>query len=90
MLDPYSLVKSNKTKLFHLGFENSKGNIKEKIKLFIFQLDYIINIFIPFFSTKKTGSGIGLSLCKQIMLLHKGNVQVQSIEGEGSAFLLHF
>jgi two-component system nitrogen regulation sensor histidine kinase NtrY len=48
------------------------------------------NIFIPFFSTKKTGSGIGLSLCKQIMLLHKGNIQVQSIEGEGSAFLMQF
>ena len=48
------------------------------------------NIFIPFFSTKKSGSGIGLSLCKQIMLLHKGNIQVQSIEGEGSAFMLHF
>jgi two-component system nitrogen regulation sensor histidine kinase NtrY len=37
-------------------------------------------IFIPFFSTRKTGSGIGLSLCKQIMLLHKGNIQVLSIE----------
>jgi len=48
------------------------------------------NIFIPFFSTKKTGSGIGLSLCKQIMLLHKGNIQVQSIEGEGSSFLMQF
>ena len=48
------------------------------------------NIFIPFFSTKKTGSGIGLSLCKQILLLHKGNVQVQSAEGVGSSFLLHF
>jgi nitrogen fixation/metabolism regulation signal transduction histidine kinase len=48
------------------------------------------NIFIPFFSTKKTGSGIGLSLCKQIMLLHRGNIQVQSIEGGGSAFLLNF
>lgn len=48
------------------------------------------NIFIPFFSTKKTGSGIGLSLCKQIMMLHKGNIQVQSKEGEGTAFLLHF
>jgi len=47
-------------------------------------------IFIPFFSTRKTGSGIGLSLCKQIMLLHKGNIQVQSIEGTGSAFLLSF
>jgi signal transduction histidine kinase len=48
------------------------------------------NIFIPFFSTKKSGSGIGLSLCKQILLLHKGNIQVQSAEGVGSAFLLHF
>ncbi|PWK77376.1 histidine kinase/DNA gyrase B/HSP90-like ATPase [Mucilaginibacter oryzae] len=47
-------------------------------------------IFIPFFSTRKTGSGIGLSLCKQIMLLHKGNIQVQSTEGKGSAFILSF
>jgi len=52
--------------------------------------EVVDNIFIPFFSTKKNGSGIGLSLCKQIMLLHNGNIQVQSIEGEGSAFLLHF
>ena len=52
--------------------------------------EVIENIFIPFFSTKKTGSGIGLSLCKQILLLHRGNIQVQSIEGEGSAFSLHF
>jgi nitrogen fixation/metabolism regulation signal transduction histidine kinase len=47
-------------------------------------------IFIPFFSTKKSGSGIGLSLCKQIMMLHKGNIQVQSIDKEGTAFLLQF
>ncbi len=47
-------------------------------------------IFIPFFSTKKSGSGIGLSLCKQIMMLHKGNIQVQSVQGEGTAFLLQF
>jgi two-component system, NtrC family, nitrogen regulation sensor histidine kinase NtrY len=52
--------------------------------------ELIEKIFIPFFSTRKTGSGIGLSLCKQIMLLHKGTIQVQSVEGEGSAFLLYF
>jgi two-component system, NtrC family, nitrogen regulation sensor histidine kinase NtrY len=47
-------------------------------------------IFIPFFSTRKSGSGIGLSLCKQIMMLHKGHIQVQSTEGEGTAFSLQF
>lgn len=47
-------------------------------------------IFIPFFTTKKSGSGIGLSLCKQIMMLHKGNIQVHSQEGVGTAFTLHF
>ncbi|MCC8424899.1 PAS domain-containing sensor histidine kinase [Mucilaginibacter sp. UR6-11] len=52
--------------------------------------ELIDKIFIPFFSTRKSGSGIGLSLCKQIMMLHKGNIQVQSVEGEGSAFILLF
>ncbi len=52
--------------------------------------ELIDKIFIPFFSTRKTGSGIGLSLCKQIMLLHKGNIQVQSGEGKGSVFILQF
>jgi signal transduction histidine kinase len=50
--------------------------------------DTIDKIFIPFFSTKKTGSGIGLSLCKQIMLLHKGSIHVNSIPGKGTAFLI--
>jgi len=47
-------------------------------------------IFIPFFTTKKNGSGIGLSLSKQIMMLHRGTIQIQSIEGAGTSFLLHF
>ena len=52
--------------------------------------DLMEKIFIPFFSTRKTGSGIGLSLCKQIMMLHKGNIKVQSVIGEGTAFSLFF
>jgi two-component system, NtrC family, nitrogen regulation sensor histidine kinase NtrY len=52
--------------------------------------DIMENIFIPFFSTKKSGSGIGLSLCKQIMMLHKGNIHVHSIVGEGTVFTLRF
>jgi signal transduction histidine kinase len=47
-------------------------------------------IFIPFYSTKKTGSGIGLSLSKQIMLLHNGRIQVQSEEGKGAVMSLIF
>ena len=47
-------------------------------------------IFIPFFSTKKTGSGIGLSLSKQIMRQHDGNITVKSKLGEGTEFLLRF
>ncbi len=52
--------------------------------------EVIEKIFIPFFSTKKNGSGIGLSLCKQIVLLHKGTIQVQSVKGEGTAFIMQF
>ena len=47
-------------------------------------------IFIPFFTTKKKGSGIGLSLSKQIMRRHKGNIQVRSTIGEGTVFKLIF
>jgi two-component system nitrogen regulation sensor histidine kinase NtrY len=47
-------------------------------------------IFIPFFSTKKTGSGIGLSLSKQIMLQHEGRITVKSKLGEGTEFVLRF
>jgi nitrogen fixation/metabolism regulation signal transduction histidine kinase len=47
-------------------------------------------IFIPFFSTKKNGSGIGLSLSREIIKLHKGRLQIQSQVGEGSAFTVLF
>lgn len=47
-------------------------------------------IFVPFFTTKTSGSGIGLSLCKQIMNRHGGNITVQSIVGQGSCFTLQF
>ncbi|WP_373059932.1 PAS domain-containing sensor histidine kinase [Zunongwangia sp. H14] len=47
-------------------------------------------IFIPFFTTKKKGSGIGLSLSKQIMTLHGGKIQINSLVGEGTAVVLSF
>ncbi len=47
-------------------------------------------IFIPFFTTKKSGSGIGLSLSKQIMRNHKGAISVRSIINNGTEFTLKF
>ena len=52
--------------------------------------DLLDSIFIPFFTTRPNGSGIGLSLAKQIMQLHQGSIQVHSVEGAGSAFQLWF
>ncbi|MGN7786080.1 sensor histidine kinase [Niabella sp. 22666] len=52
--------------------------------------DVMEKVFVPFFSTKASGSGIGLSLCKQIMLLHKGNIYVKSVPGSGTVFYLQF
>jgi signal transduction histidine kinase len=52
--------------------------------------ELIDKIFVPFFTTRKNGSGIGLSLCKQIMLLHHGNIKVSSVVGKGSEFVMTF
>lgn len=41
-------------------------------------------IFTPFFTTKKSGNGIGLTLSKQIMLVHNGNITVESESKSGT------
>jgi two-component system nitrogen regulation sensor histidine kinase NtrY len=41
-------------------------------------------VFVPFFTTKEEGSGIGLSLSRQIIRMHKGQIEMQSAEGEGT------
>ncbi|MCF8302262.1 MAG: GHKL domain-containing protein [Bacteroidales bacterium] len=52
--------------------------------------DIMDKIFMPFFTSKKHGSGIGLSLSRQIMHLHKGNITVKSKLEEGTVFTLTF
>ncbi len=47
-------------------------------------------IFIPFYTTKKNGSGIGLSLSRQLMQLHGGQLTAESEPGRGSTFRLIF
>ena len=52
--------------------------------------DNIENIFMPFFTTKEGGSGIGLSLSRQIMRMHKGTITVRSEPEEETVFILKF
>lgn len=47
-------------------------------------------IFVPFFTTKPTGSGIGLSICKQTMMLHGGTISVVSVPNKHTTFTLKF
>lgn len=52
--------------------------------------DIIDDIFIPFYTTKDNGSGIGLSLSRQIMRLHNGTIRVTSIPNKETVFTLMF
>jgi len=52
--------------------------------------DLLDKIFMPFFTSKKEGSGIGLSLSRQIMQMHKGAISVKSKPEEGTVFTLTF
>ena len=53
-------------------------------------IDNMDNIFIPFYTTRTKGSGIGLSFAKQIMRLHNGQISVKSDIGKGAEFILRF
>ncbi|SDW17683.1 Histidine kinase-, DNA gyrase B-, and HSP90-like ATPase [Hydrobacter penzbergensis] len=86
-------VKStNQPRIILAGYQSGNGKtiIKVADNGLGIPAEIMDKIFIPFFSTKKHGSGIGLSLCKQIMMLHRGNIQVQSATSEGTVFMLLF
>ncbi len=62
-----------------IGFwDNGKGIPAEQLE----------DIFIPFFTTRKEGSGLGLSLVKQIITAHGGNISVESVPGEYTRFTI--
>lgn len=52
--------------------------------------DNLDSIFIPFFTTKQAGSGIGMSIVKQIISLNGGRINVQSSPGQGTVVTLNF
>lgn len=60
--------------------DNGSGIIKEALA----------RVFVPFFTTKKTGSGIGLSLSRQIMQMHGGSLSVESEPNVKTVFRLKF
>jgi nitrogen fixation/metabolism regulation signal transduction histidine kinase len=51
---------------------------------------HVDDIFVPFFTTKRSGSGVGLSVSRQIMALNKGSLTVKTALGSGSEFTLQF
>jgi two-component system nitrogen regulation sensor histidine kinase NtrY len=60
--------------------DNGSGIIKEALE----------HIFVPFYTTKRSGSGIGLSLSRQIMQMHNGSITVESEPDVKTCFTLRF
>jgi nitrogen fixation/metabolism regulation signal transduction histidine kinase len=52
--------------------------------------DILDEIFVPFFTTRDNGSGIGLSFARQVMVMHNGSIEVQSVKNEMTSFDLYF
>lgn len=48
------------------------------------------NIFVPFFTTKRRGTGVGLSISRQLVVLNKGMISVKTLVGAGTEFILRF
>ena len=46
-------------------------------------------VFIPFFTTKQKGTGIGLSIVKKILNMHGGSINFQTCEGRGTTFFIN-
>ncbi len=46
--------------------------------------EHLGKLFVPFFTTKAKGTGLGLALCRQIVLLHGGSIEISSKKGEGT------
>ena len=48
----------------------------------------ITKLFIPFFTTKAQGTGLGLPICERILREHQGEIEIESVPGQGTRFVL--
>lgn len=80
--NPYISVKYRleSTKLYIDVIDNGKG----------IELDDLEKIFVPFYTTRKNGSGIGLTISRNIMKMHRGSIEVVSTPNEQTIFSLLF
>jgi two-component system nitrogen regulation sensor histidine kinase NtrY len=73
------LVKKEKTNYCRIQVQDSGDGIDEAIKQ---------SIFDPYFTTKKGGAGLGLSIVERIVFDHKGNIWFESQKGRGTTFFI--
>lgn len=74
----YIIVKQAKESLTILFKDTGVGISPEQLK----------NLFIPFFTTKETGTGLGLPICQKIIKAHNGNIKVESELRQGTKFII--
>jgi two-component system nitrogen regulation sensor histidine kinase NtrY len=88
----HALIGRPSGKIQLLGFLNKRGRVTLQVVdngTGILK-DVLDKIFIPFFTTKPSGSGIGLSLSKQIMRLHNGTISAHSEPEVETVFTMTF
>ncbi len=79
-----------------LSVELSQSDVDSAIRISIGDTgcgiagDDLVNVFTPYFTTKQAGTGLGLSVVKQIVSSHRGDIEVQSTVGKGTRFNLSF
>ncbi|TPH12113.1 sensor histidine kinase [Litorilituus lipolyticus] len=88
----HALTTSNNKQVTIKGFINQRGNpvIEVSDTGCGMNSDTAKNAFVPFYTTKRDGSGVGLALTKQVMLAHGGQVSLQTTPEKGSHFSLIF
>ncbi|MEA3486925.1 MAG: ATP-binding protein [Thermodesulfobacteriota bacterium] len=72
-------IENNGNKTVEITIRDTGSGIEEKDSK---------NIFKPFFTTKKKGTGLGLPVCRRIIKSHGGSIDLESVPGEGTAFFI--